>query len=158
GRFRKSLNKLARALRLGGSKVICDATVVQHHGYLPGRGDNELFYWFFESRTNPRGSPTVVYFEGGPGGSSLYSAIPGNGGPCIVDDSGTSTLRNEYSWNTHANVMYLDQPAGVGFSRGTSPNNSIAAAESTYLALTKFFAVRPEYNTRVFLAGQSYAG
>ncbi|KAF4693783.1 26S protease regulatory subunit 7 [Perkinsus olseni] len=143
GRFRKSLNKLARALRLGGSKVICDATVVQHHGYLPGRGDNELFYWFFESRTNPRGSPTVVYFEGGPGGSSLYSAISGNGGPCVVDDSGTSTLRNEYSWNTHANVMYLDQPAG---------------SRLQYLALTKFFAVRPEYNTRVFLAGQSYAG
>ncbi|KAF4661311.1 hypothetical protein FOZ61_003371 [Perkinsus olseni] len=54
--------------------------------------------------------------------------------------------------------MYLDQPAGVGFSRGTIPEDSVEAAESTFLALSHFFASRPQYNTRVFLAGQSYAG
>ncbi|KAF4704929.1 hypothetical protein FOZ63_028056 [Perkinsus olseni] len=49
-------------------------------------------------------------------------------------------------------------PKGVGFSRGSIPKSSVEAAESTYIALHKFFRVRPEYNTRVFLAGQSYAG
>ncbi|KAF4750780.1 hypothetical protein FOZ63_000449, partial [Perkinsus olseni] len=118
---------LVTALRAGESRdgpapsSICDNTVVQYHGYLPGQGDTRLFYWFFESRHNPRDSPTVIYFQGGPGGSSLFSAVSGNGGPCIVDDIGNNTSINKYSWNTHANVMYFDQPAGVGFSRGPIP-------------------------------------
>ncbi|KAF4704792.1 hypothetical protein FOZ62_022819, partial [Perkinsus olseni] len=139
-------------------RSICDETVTQLHGYLPGQGDTRLFFWFFESRNDPRSSPTVIYFHGGPGGSSLYAAVSGNGGPCIVDDDGKSTTLNKYSWNTHANVMYLDQPAGVGFSRGSIPEDSVEAAESTFPALSHFFASRPQYNTRVFLAGQSYAG
>ncbi|KAF4730678.1 hypothetical protein FOZ63_028934, partial [Perkinsus olseni] len=117
-----------------------------------------LFYWFFESRNKPSESSTVVYFQGGPGGSSIYVALSGNGGPCVVDDTGNSTSINEYSWNTHANVLYLDQPAGVGFSRGRIPTTSVEAAESTLLALNHFFRSQPKYNTRVFLAGLSYAG
>ncbi|KAF4737064.1 hypothetical protein FOZ62_016025, partial [Perkinsus olseni] len=113
---------------LGG---ICDETVRQLYGYLPGKGDTELFYWFFESRNNPGSSPTVIYFRGGPGASSLTSALSGNGGPCIVNDFGKSTSINEYSWNTAANVMYIDQPAGVGFSKGPIPKTSEEAAEST---------------------------
>ncbi|KAF4650823.1 hypothetical protein FOL46_000701 [Perkinsus olseni] len=117
-----------------------------------------LFYWFFESRNKPSESPTVVYFQGGPGCSSIYPALSGNGGPCVVDDTGNTTSINEYSWNTHANVLYLDQPAGVGFSRGRIPTTSVEAAESTLLALNHFFRSQPKYNTRVFLAGLSYAG
>ncbi|KAF4741278.1 hypothetical protein FOZ62_000198, partial [Perkinsus olseni] len=103
-------------------RSICDETVTQLHGYLPGQGDTRLFFWFFESRNDPRSSPTVIYFHGGPGGSSLYAAVSGNGGPCIVDDDGKSTSINKFP------------------------------------ALSHFFASRPQYNTRVFLAGQSYAG
>ncbi|KAF4725691.1 hypothetical protein FOZ63_027640, partial [Perkinsus olseni] len=162
GFFRRGINKLQEAMNSDEDgpvpEAICDSTVLQHHGHLSGHCDTKLFYWFFESRNKPRDSPTVVYFQGGPGASSLYSALSGNGGPCIVDDTGNSTSLNQYSWNTHANVMYLDQPAQVGFSRGSIPKCSVEASESTYSALEEFFTSRPEYNTRVFLAGQSYAG
>ncbi|EER08327.1 lysosomal protective protein precursor, putative [Perkinsus marinus ATCC 50983] len=156
GRFRgKSLASLGALKR---TEPLCDSTVVQYHGYLSGRDNNKLFYWFFESRDASRESPTLIYFQGGPGASSLFSAVSGNGGPCVVNDDGESTSMNEFSWNTKANVMYLEQPAGVGFSKGTPPTNSVKAADSTYLALIEFFRSRPKYNTRVFLAGQSFAG
>ncbi|KAF4747370.1 hypothetical protein FOZ63_008509, partial [Perkinsus olseni] len=113
---------------LGG---ICDNTVIQLYGYLPGKGDTELFYWFFESREDPRNSPTVIHLRGGPGASGLTSAFSGDGGPCIVNDFGNSSSINEYSWNNVANIMYIDQPAGVGFSKGRIPKFSEEAAEST---------------------------
>ncbi|KAF4654572.1 hypothetical protein FOL47_009907 [Perkinsus chesapeaki] len=135
----------------------CDGGVHQLFGYLDGKRDAKLFYWLFESRTNPTTSPTLIYFQGGPGASSMLSAVSGNGGPCILNEDGTSPSVNEYSWNTFANVMYIDQPASVGFSKGTPPNNSIEAAKSTVQALEIFFRAHPEYNTEVFLTGQSYA-
>ncbi|KAF4733626.1 hypothetical protein FOZ62_022163 [Perkinsus olseni] len=76
--------------------------------------------------------------------------------PITADIDGHEPLR--YSWNNVANVMYIDQPAGVGFSKGRIPETSDEAAESTYLVIDQFFRLRPEYNTRIFLAGGSYAG
>ena len=36
-------------------------------------------------------------------------------GPCRVTNSDNSTF-NPYSWNEKANVFFIDQPIGVGFS------------------------------------------
>ncbi|KAF4675045.1 hypothetical protein FOL47_008356 [Perkinsus chesapeaki] len=128
--------------------ALCDDTVKQTLGYLDGGSDAQLFYWFFESR-----GP-----GGGPGGSSMYALVSGNGGPCILNRDGNSTSLNEYSYNTFANVLYLDQPASTGFSKGKIPKNSVEAATASLRALEFFFAKHPRYNTEVFFIGQSYAG
>ena len=36
-------------------------------------------------------------------------------GPCRIQDS-NSTKPNPYSWNSKANIFFIDQPIGVGFS------------------------------------------
>lgn len=37
-------------------------------------------------------------------------------GPCFVGSDSNSTYLNPWSWNNEVNMLYLDQPAQVGFS------------------------------------------
>ena len=40
-------------------------------------------------------------------------------GPCRITNDSSSVIPNPYSWNNEANILYIDQPVGVGFSYGT---------------------------------------
>jgi carboxypeptidase C (cathepsin A) len=62
-------------------------------------------------------------------------------GPCrITNDSSTVTL-NPTAWNNNANILFIDQPVGVGFSHGTmSVGTSQAAASDVWKFLQIFFA------------------
>ena len=56
--------------------------------------------------------------SGGPGCSSLLAAMMENG-PCRVsrDELGEArAFPSKFGWNGEANVVWVDQPAGVGFS------------------------------------------
>lgn len=71
------------------------------------------FYYLFESRRAPSTDPLIVWLTGGPGCSSLLALFTENG-PCSISRDGF-THNNPYSWTTHANVMWIDQPAGASF-------------------------------------------
>ena len=99
---------------------ICDNTVVQHSGYFKlttGKLPKNYFYWFFESRSAPKSDPVVLWMTGGPGCSSEV-ALFGENGPCSVNAAGDGTIPNAFSWNSNASLLYIDQPAGTGFSYG----------------------------------------
>jgi len=53
--------------------------------------------------------------NGGPGCSSLLGATSENG-PVVFLPNSTTFAYNNYSWNMHASVLYLESPPGVGFS------------------------------------------
>src|SRR5690348_1252000 len=90
-----------------------------YSGYLQGRPGNHLHYWFIESQNNPSTDPVVLWLNGGPGCSSLAGLFQEHG-PFRVNPDGKTLTYNNYSWNQIANVLYLESPAGVGFSYSDS--------------------------------------
>eukprot|EP00729_Bicosta_minor_P010476 gene10476-21802_t len=143
------------------SVALCD-TVKQHAGYIKltdGALSKNYFFWFFESRSAPATDPVVLWMTGGPGCSSEV-ALFGENGPCQVNTEGTNTTANPYSWNSKANLLYIDQPAGTGFSYGTGMDHDEAGvAKDMYAFLQGFFKEYSQYAALDFFAfGESYAG
>ncbi|SAM08480.1 hypothetical protein [Absidia glauca] len=78
-------------------------------------------------------------------------------GPCKQDaDTGT----NPYSWNKYSNLLFFDQPAGVGFSFGEdNVISSQTGAEPSYNLLVQFLTRYSKYaQAPVHFFGESYAG
>ncbi|THY68808.1 carboxypeptidase Y-like protein A [Aureobasidium pullulans] len=133
--------------------------VKQYSGYLDDEEDDKhLFYWFFESRNDPKNDPVILWLNGGPGCSSLTGLFM-ELGPSSINKDG-SLKYNPSSWNANASVIFLDQPVNVGYSySGGSVTNTVAAGKDVYALLTLFFKQFPEYASQPFhISGESYAG
>ncbi len=77
---------------------------------------------FTESMSDPSKDPVLIWFNGGPGCSSLLGFFQENG-PWVVDDDNGTIYANPFPWNKAANVLYLESPIGVGFSYGSAPGD-----------------------------------
>lgn len=132
--------------------------VRQEAGYLNTPLGDRLFYWFFESRSNPSTDPVVVWLNGGPGCSSLEAVLFENG-PKNIDVNGQLT-NNTWSWNNHANMLYIDNPSGVGYSTGGhTVTDTVTASEDFKSAIKLFFTQNPQFEKNDFhISGESYAG
>jgi carboxypeptidase C (cathepsin A) len=123
-----------------------------------------MFFYFFESRGNVDKDPVLMWINGGPGCSSslgLFMEL----GPCSIGDpfSGSNaTIFNPNSWNTNANLFFLDQPVGVGFSYsdyGEPSGTTEDAAKDVAAFVTIFFETFSQFKGREFhMSGESYAG
>lgn len=71
----------------------------QYSGYLnvSSTPETHLHYWLVESESDPANAPTVLWFNGGPGCSSLDGFIYEHGPFVVSSDFKTLTLR-EYRW------------------------------------------------------------
>ncbi|PYI01391.1 putative carboxypeptidase S1 [Aspergillus sclerotiicarbonarius CBS 121057] len=149
------------ALEIVKNSGICETTpgVNQYSGYLSVGEDMNMFFWFFESRHDPHTAPLTAWFNGGPGCSSMIGLFQEHG-PCHFVDNKTTPSINPYSWNTHSNMLYIDQPIGVGFSYGyDTVNSTVTAAPFVWKLLQAFYAHFPEYESRDFnLFTESYGG
>jgi len=107
--------------------------------------------------------PTSVSFIslGGPGASSATGLLF-ELGPCRVAANDETVTRNKHSWNTHSNILFLDQPVNVGWSYsddGSRVSRSSVAGEDVYAFFQLFFARFPEYaGAKFHMAGESYGG
>uniref|UniRef100_A0A672N674 Carboxypeptidase n=1 Tax=Sinocyclocheilus grahami TaxID=75366 RepID=A0A672N674_SINGR len=132
-----------------------------YSGYFSVADNKHLHYWFVESQKDPAGSPVVLWLNGGPGCSSLDGLLTEHG-PFLIQDDGVTLEYNPYSWNKIANVLYLESPAGVGFSYSDDKKyttNDTEVATNNYLALKEFFRLFPEFSkNEFFLTGESYGG
>lgn len=61
-------------------------------------------------------------------------------GPCRINNDSSTVSLNPFSWNNEANVLFIDQPVGVGFSHGdTNVGTSQEAAADVWTFLQIFF-------------------
>lgn len=128
-------------------------------GFQPLDTRGSLFFWLFNSRGNANTDPLVVWLTGGPGCASEIALFVENG-PFKVNSDNRTLKINPYSWNNIANVLYVDQPLGTGFSTGDKVDTSeeeIAADFFTFLQ--EFLTEFPQFKGRDFyITGESYAG
>mmetsp|Transcript_27809 Transcript_27809/g.65351 ORF Transcript_27809/g.65351 Transcript_27809/m.65351 type:complete len:592 (-) Transcript_27809:60-1835(-) len=148
-------------------------------------GDKHLFFWMFEKRGSDETDenygeeeddndnngndgnkddidtdiPFVVWLTGGPGCSSTLALLTENG-PCSVNADGKGTTVNPHSWTEAAHVLWLDQPAGVGFSYGDENDSGEGmVGEDAYYFFQTFFQAHPEYASNpLYIIGESYGG
>ncbi len=91
----------------------------QFSGYIKVAGTKNLHYWLVESQGNPATDPVAFWTNGGPGCSGLLGAFTEQG-PFRPNKDLTLSY-NQYSWNTVANMVFIEAPCGVGFSYSDNP-------------------------------------
>ncbi|TVU33797.1 hypothetical protein EJB05_15605, partial [Eragrostis curvula] len=123
-----------------------------------------LFYYLAEATSSAASTKPLLWLNGGPGCSSLgYGALE-ELGPFRVMSDGKTLYRNPYAWNHAANVLFLESPAGVGFSYSNTTadynrSGDNRTAHDTYAFLLNWMDRFPEYKGRDFyITGESYAG
>ena len=134
-----------------------------YSGYLnvDGSDGKQLHYVFFTSQ-NQQTDPVVLWLNGGPGCSSMEGAFMENG-PLIFSETNNTMYTNPNSWNRIANMLYIEAPAGVGYSILGNPANNYTTdnitANDNLKALVYWYTLFPEYIPNSFyISGESYAG
>ena len=125
--------------------------------------ENELFYIYTPSQSkDPNKDPIILWLQGGPGGSSfigLFNEI----GPVVIDYFSNKFKLNNFSWNLNCNYLFIEQPAGVGFSKSFNISqfwDEEKTSKSLLFALKNFLNDEfPEIkNNNFYITGESYAG
>ncbi|KAG4198276.1 hypothetical protein ERO13_A05G076150v2, partial [Gossypium hirsutum] len=139
----------------------------QYAGYVTvdQKAGRALFYYLVESPPNSSSNnPLILSLNGGPGCSSLGYGAMSELGPFRVNSDGQTLFRNDFAWNNVANVIFLESPAGVGFSYSNTSSDYDNAGDTTTAIDTYTFLVNwlerfTQYKSRAFfIAGESYAG
>jgi len=129
--------------------------------------DRKLYYWFAYSQNDPVHDPVTLWLNGGPGCSSLDGLFYEHGPWHFASNTGNpaddTIIANPYSWNMNSNMIYLEAPAGVGYSYSDNTadyhTNDNKTADDNYQFLLNFFQEFPEFQKNDFyVAGESYAG
>jgi len=138
-------------------------------GYIPVGGGRELFYYFAEcedAKLAPT-APVLLWLNGGPGCSSFDGFIYEHGPFSFswaggAPGAGVELSLNPHSWSKVAHVLYVDSPAGVGYSYappGDVERNDTQTAQDSNAFLRKWFKAHPSFAKHEFyVSGESYAG
>ncbi|VYS53218.1 unnamed protein product [Arabidopsis thaliana] len=138
-------------------------------GYI-GIGEEEevqLFYYFIKSEKNPEEDPLLLWLSGGPGCSSLTGLLFENGPVAlkfeVYNGSVPSLVSTAYSWTKMANIIFLDQPVGSGFSYSRTSlvdkTSDTGEVKRIYEFLQKWLSKHQQFFSNPFyVGGDSYSG
>ena len=119
------------------------------------RSNARMFWWLYytpESVGAPSSSkPLVIWLQGGPGASSTGFGNFAEIGP--LDEK--LNVRNQ-TWLNHANLLFIDNPVGTGYSYVTDDSAYVTQNEQIALDLVtlikEFFAKTPEFSVSIKFA------
>lgn len=121
---------------------------------------SRLFFWFIRSETKPLKAPVIVWLQGQPGWSSLYSLFEEHGPYKVIEENGRVRFElRQFAWTKNFNVLYLDHCIGCGYSmaehREAYEPTYENVGKNVYEALVQFYKVFREFRKNdLYLAGE----
>lgn len=136
------------------------AGVDAYSGYITVQEKSHMFFLFLKAPKNiSNQAPLIVWLEGGPGKSGLFAQFLENG-PVGIDANGKLYNRS-CTFQKDANILYIDSPAGGGFS--IIQNASVLSrtlqdvTKDLERFLVQFFTLFSETKSvPLYVAGHSY--
>ncbi|GAA94377.1 uncharacterized protein L969DRAFT_96483 [Mixia osmundae IAM 14324] len=123
--------------------------------------DAHIFFLLVRNRHIADKERLVIWFNGGPACSSFDGALM-EVGPVRVQPGGDALREVDDAWNTYANVLFVDQPPGTGYSYVSTDKylHELDDASNHLISFLKsFYEIFPEYRAMdTYLAGESFAG
>ena len=122
----------------------------------------KIHYLFFEAQENSETAPVLIWFNGGPGCSSMLGFMQENG-PFKLASGGSTFHEDAYSWNRETNILYIEQPAGVGYSycEGTKDCafDDHTSGKDNLTSVLEWYKLFPEFQkNELYISGESYGG
>jgi len=95
-----------------------------YSGFLNVTATKSLHYVFIKSLNDTKNDPILIWFNGGPGCSALLGLMQEHG-PFVFDDGEKVLKPNPWPWNYRSNMLYIESPAGVGFSPANTTDDAL---------------------------------
>lgn len=119
-----------------------------------------LFFWLWgsEGETASR-DDLIIWLQGGPGCSSMFGFLQENGPVRWTNQSLPARPAND-SWTQVADIIYVDQPVGTGFSMGQpTAKDETDIARDFYNWWGNVLKIFPELKRKkLWIAAESYGG
>lgn len=97
-------------------------------------------------------------FNGGPGCSSLSGLLLENG-PFTYQPGTFAPTQNPYTWVNLTNMLWVEQPVGVGYTQGTSDIVDEVGLAKEFMGFYKQWATDFQaQGKKVYITGESYGG
>lgn len=141
-----------------------------YYGYIQQNATyNSNFFYAIRGNQNATfraKAPLVLFLQGGPGATSLFSDYLETGPQKLIatnSSQGFALVDREHSWVKHANMLYVDNPIGTGFSYTNSSNGFSTTdeniADNLLVFLKKFLVKHSEYvHSPFWVFCESYGG
>ena len=92
---------------------------------------------------DPSQAPVVVWLQGGPGASSMFGLLEIHGPIQAEGFNPTLAVKNDYTWNKKANMLYIDNPIGAGLYQQNQQKETLNEIE-----LWKMYSFRIQLHYR----------